>query len=444
MAHDNKPVWSEGMFLRPQHFQQSDRHTDWLVRSRIDGLTPYSWGIQDLRINRELLLTGKFSVTGARGIFDDGTPFSIPEQTAHPEPLLPPESARNVIVYLGVPVRQPGGVEVAPAGRDEGTARYAAYEVNVFDAVAGFEGQTALQAGRLRCRYLLETDERAGYTCIGLARIVEVRPDKSILIDERYIPPMLACQPSPVLNGYQTEIQGLLQQRAEALAGRVTDPSASGVAEIADFLLLQTVNRAEPLFIHLASVAELHPERFFAELAALAGELGTFTARGKRAPSLPVYRHIDLQASFAGVMGEIRQALSAVLEQTAIPIPLQERRYGIRVGPITDRNLVATATFVLAAKADMSAELVRRNLPNQSKIGPAEQIAKLVNVALPGIALHALPVAPRQIPYSAGMVYFELDRSSQLWPSMQNSGGFAIHVAGDFPGLTLELWAIRA
>jgi type VI secretion system protein ImpJ len=26
---------------------------------------------------------------------------------------------------------------------------------------------------------------------------------------------------------------------------------------------------------------------------------------------------------------------------------------------------------------------------------------------------------------------------------MQNSGGFAIHVSGDFPNLRLELWAIR-
>jgi type VI secretion system protein ImpJ len=26
---------------------------------------------------------------------------------------------------------------------------------------------------------------------------------------------------------------------------------------------------------------------------------------------------------------------------------------------------------------------------------------------------------------------------------MQNSGGFAIHIAGEFPNLRLELWAIR-
>jgi type VI secretion system protein ImpJ len=444
MAHDNKIVWSEGMFLRPQHFQQNDRYTDWLIRSRMGGLTPHPWGMAQLRINRELLLTGKFSVEGARGIFEDGTPFSIPDQTDHPTPLVPPDTTRNAIVYLAVPLRQPGGVEAVPTGRDDAAARYAASEFTAFDSVAGFDGEANVQVGRLRARYLLDTDELAGYTCIGLARIVEVRPDRSIMLDEHFIPPTLLCAASQPLSGFLTEIQGLLQQRAQAVAARVIDPSASGVAEVADFMLLQAVNRYEPLFAHLLSLEELHPERFYSTAVELAGELATFVARNKRAATFPPYRHTDLQATFAAVMGDLRQALSAVLERTAIPIPLQERRHGIRVAPITDRGLVASAVFVLAVKADMQTEPLRRNFPNQVKIGPAEQIARLVNVALPGIPVRPLPVAPRQIPYVAGMAYFELERNVPLWRELQSSGGIAIHVAGDFPGLVMELWAVKS
>jgi len=444
MAQDNKIVWSEGMFLRPQHFQQNDRYTDWLIRSRLGGLTPHPWGITQLKINRELLLSGKFSVEACRGIFEDGTPFAIPDQADHPTPLVPADTTRDAIVYLAVPLHQPGGVETVPPGRDDAAARFAASEVTVFDAVAGFEGEANLQIGRLRARYLLDTDELAGYACIGLARIIEVRPDRSILLDEHYIPPSLICAASQPLTGFLTEIGGLLQQRAQALAARVVDPSASGVAEIADVLLLQAVNRYEPVFAHLLSLEELHPERFYTTALGLAGELATFMTRSKRATTFPPYRHIDLQATFAAVMADIRQALSAVLERTAIPIPLQERRHGIRVAPITDRGLVASAAFVLAVKADMQAEPLRRNFPNQVKIGPVEQIARLVNVALPGVPVRALPVAPRQIPYVAGMAYFELERNVPLWRELQSSGGIAIHVAGDFPGLVMELWAIKS
>jgi type VI secretion system protein ImpJ len=86
---------------------------------------------------------------------------------------------------------------------------------------------------------------------------------------------------------------------------------------------------------------------------------------------------------------------------------------------------------------------LRRQFPAQVKLGPVENIRELVNSALPGIGLRPLPVAPRQIPFHVGRAYFELDRASPHWKAMQTSGGLALHVAGDFPGLEMELWAIR-
>jgi type VI secretion system protein ImpJ len=108
-----------------------------------------------------------------------------------------------------------------------------------------------------------------------------------------------------------------------------------------------------------------------------------------------------------------------------------------------DRSILQAASFVLTVQADMPTENLRRVFPAQVKIGAVEQIRDLVNVAIPGIAVRPLPVAPRQIPFYAGASYFELDRNSPHWQQMQSSGGFAIHVSGDFPNMRLELWAIR-
>jgi type VI secretion system protein ImpJ len=52
-------------------------------------------------------------------------------------------------------------------------------------------------------------------------------------------------------------------------------------------------------------------------------------------------------------------------------------------------------------------------------------------------------VAPRQIPYHSGVVYFEMDADSPYWRKMTTSGGVAVHVSGQYPGLKMELWAIR-
>jgi type VI secretion system protein ImpJ len=175
----------------------------------------------------------------------------------------------------------------------------------------------------------------------------------------------------------------------------------------------------------------------------MAGELATFSSKNRRTLDFKPYNHDDLATSFAPVMSELRRSLSMVLEQTAVPLPLQKHKYGIHVATIADRSLLQTAHFVLAARADLPGEELSSRFPAQVKTGPAEMISELVNLQLPGIILRQLPVAPRQIPYHSGYSYFELDRNSDLWKKMSNTGGFAFHIGGEFPGLEMEFWAIK-
>ena len=143
------------------------------------------------------------------------------------------------------------------------------------------------------------------------------------------------------------------------------------------------------------------------------------------------------------MVADIRRSLSMVLERTAIPIDLETRSYGLRVAAIPDGDLLRSARLVLAAKAQLPAERVHTSLPTLVKIGPVERIRDLVNLNLPGLVLRGLPVVPRQIPYHAGFVYFELERGGELWKVTEQSGALALHIAGEFPGLELELWALR-
>jgi type VI secretion system protein ImpJ len=441
MTWTNRVVWQEGMFLRAQHFQQQDRWLETLVRARTAPLRPYPWGIVEMAIDRDLLSTGRFAVTAASGVFEDGTPFALPGEADHPPPLDLPESTRNALVYLAAPVRQPGAVEIGGGNGSEG--RYALAEFEAYDTHSASPQPAPLQVARLRLRYMLESEERAGYLTIGLARVIEVGADRRTTLDDRWIPPALICAAAVPLSGLIAEFSGMLNQRGEALAARLTAPGARGVAEVADFLLLQSINRWQKLLAHWADAGNVHPEDLYAAFVQMAGEFATFTEATRRPNAYPAYRHEDLQRSFAPVVADLRRSLSAVLEQTAIAIPLQERRYGVRVGMITDRSVLRAASFVLVVQADLPTENLRRLFPSQVKIGAVEQIRDLVNVAIPGISVRPLPVAPRQIPFYAGASYFELDRNSPHWQQMQSSGGFAVHVSGEFPNLQLELWAIR-
>jgi type VI secretion system protein ImpJ len=273
--------------------------------------------------------------------------------------------------------------------------------------------------------------------------VVECRADQQVVLDESFIPTVLHVRTAGRLQSFATELLGLLHQRGEALAGRVAATGRGAAAEFADFLMLQAINRYEPLLAHYAESGELHPESLFQICVTVAGELATFTTTSKRPPKLPAYRHDHLRESFDPVIAALRESLSKVLTQSAVSIPIEPKKFGISVAVVGDRTLYNSAVFILGARAELPSEELRRRFPAQLKIGPVEKIGDLVRLQLPGVPVHAVPVAPRQIPYHAGFAYFELDQTDALWDQLKNSGGVALHVAGEFPGLVLEFWAIR-
>jgi len=442
MSWNNKVVWSEGMLLQPQHLQQHDRFLQAQLEARVSALRAYSWGFSTLEIDPQQLAMGKLSLLSFSGVLPDGTPVGLPFGDEMPLPLEIPGDARDLKVVLALPSLRPGVSEVDDNPSFENFARHRSSEYEAWDS-NGLDSSALMSIGKLRLRLAFEGDVADAYTTLGIAHVVEKRADKSVVLDRTYCPPCLDMRAAERLGAFVDELLGLVQQRVEALASRLTQPDGSGAAEIADFLLLQVLNRSLPLVRHLAAMTGLHPEQLYRDLASLAGELATFTRDDKRASAYPAYRHAALAETFAPVMLDLRRALSTVMDARAIAIPLEERQYGIRVAVLPDQDLLRSATFILAVQAQMSAESVRNGFPPQVKIGSVEKIRDLVNLQLPGIGLRPLPVAPRQLPFHAGFTYFELDRSSEYWQLLSQSAGFALHIAGVFPGLDMQFWAIR-
>jgi type VI secretion system protein ImpJ len=445
MTWNNKVIWTEGMFLQPQHFQQHDRHIEQQLRERLQSGWAYGWGFATLTLDEAALNLGKVAIGNAQGVLPDGTAFTLPGNDPAPAAFEVPSDARNELVVLALPLQRPGALlsDVEEPGGSIGP-RFKVTEIDVNDSNTSAGRDATVQIGRLNLRLMLARDAQEGYATLGVARIIERRADNKVILDSQYVSPMLHARAHLVLDGYVRELYGMLHQRGEALAARLAQPGRGGTGEIADFLMLETINRNEPVFAHLQNVSLLHPERLFSACLTLAGDLATFGER-RRPVAYPEYQHDDLARSFRPLIDDLRQSLSMVMEQTAIPIELQDRKYGVRVALIPDVDLQRNAQFVLAVAAQLPGDAVRGRFPTQVKIGPVERIRDLVNLQLPGVTLRPLPVAPRQIPYHAGFNYFELDtRNNELWKQLETSGGLAMHIAGDFPGLELEFWAIRA
>ena len=449
MYQNNRVVWAEGMFLRTQHFQQADRWTERLVNAATRDLRPFPWGLIDLRLNNEALATGRIELNAVRAILPDGTAIDAPGDTDLPDAIEVTPENNGDIIYLTLTSRKPGEKEIGSthnrAGGQSRDMRYTRALYNPQDTNDDSFVSADIEVARPQLKLRRASEPLAGCERLGVLRIVEVRSDLAVILDEGFIAPTMNCRVQQPLLAYVTELVGLIGHRADAIAQRISDPSVRGTAEIADFLLLECLNRNEPLLRHLqAQAGAIHPEEFYRACLSFAGELAIFTRQSKRPAEFPVYRHDDLQASFSAVFYELRQALSAVLEQSAVTIALEERRHGVRVGIISNKALLKSADFVLAVRADMPVERLQRALPYQIKIGAVEKISELVNVALPGVEVRPLSVAPRQIPYRQGTLYFQLDTTGAHWKHLETSGAIALHLNGEFPGLDMELWAIKA
>ena len=443
MSWTSKIVWSEGMFLRPQHFQQHDRYLESLIEERCSPMRPYAWGVRELEVSPEALALGKIDISSCRAVLPDGTAIHIPNSDSAPEALVLDSDTRDQNIYLCLLEKRHGSNEVSRDDSDDFDARLSVMAMDVRDTSVPTDSDAPIELGRKNLRLLREKDERADFACLGVIRVVEVRNDNTVIVDRSFIPPSMDCRDTPRLARYIRDLQGFLNQRGEALAARV-GAGSGGTADTADFMLLQVVNRFDPYFTHLASLPNLHPETLYGICTQLAGELSTFTSQNKRPATYPVYDHEDLKGCFEPLMSELRHALSAVLEQTAMNIELVLKKGGIRKATIPDPSLFDDAYFVLAVKADMPAEEIRNLLPLQAKIGSPNQIIDLIKLQIPGVGMDALPVAPRQIPFHAGFQYFELDKRGDMWQQLKQSGAMALHAGGNFPGIDFELWAIRA
>lgn len=442
MSFGSRVAWREGQFLRPQHFQQADRALGWQLRARADSLRPHPWGLTEVEIDEELAAIGKFTLVRARGIMPDGTAFAIPDDMAPPPPLDIPADTRDAVVYLTLPAAQAGAQEFEEAGSAGPDIRFLVEESEIADCFSQDRSQEPIELARPNVRLGVTRDQTYGRILCGLGQVREMQ-GKKVMLDDRYIPPLLDIRASRPLRHGLVDILGRCEQRSDELALRAVEATDGGAETFASFLLLQALNRWIPVLRHIESLPMVHPERMYQELASLAGEIATLVKPERKAPVLPVYDHENLRGSFEPLFDLLQSMLSAVFDRSAVQLPLESMGSGAWTSTIVDRNLYQHGYFYLAVRAAASVDEVRQMFPAVAKVGAVEKMRQIVDSALPGVPLRHTPTPPPQLRVLPGFVYFELDRGVQDWRDFATATALGLHVAGDWPQLRMELWCVK-
>lgn len=450
-----KVIWYEGAFIRPQHFQQQERYLLHQLDSRTRVQFPYGYGFSHLSLGLQSLEFGQIELSQCAGVFQDGTTFNAPEFDDLPNTIKVADGTKDALVYLAIPAKQLTAAEIGEQDEDldrSHVARFRSKNKKVVDVSDNQGTEADLKLGQLHLRLFIENhkaqerDNRVpeGYLKLPVARIVEVRSGR-IKIDEQFIATILHYSQSKVLTDFIAQMHGIFSARADSIAARVSGRDFKrGVADTTDLMLLQMLNRYEPQFAHFESLEGLHPLFLYQLLLGFSGELSTFMKQSKRPIKYPLYDH-DLPGDcFKFIMQDIKQSFSVVQDERVLSIPISApNQYGIRAARINTPDILDTSLFVLAVRAEVSEEMIRQEFPSQIKVAPGERIHRLINSNLPGVEIKPMPVAPREIPYITGFTYFEINNRHSMWRELKQSAGLAFHVAGNFPGLEMQLWAIK-
>lgn len=426
--------WSEGMFLRPHHFQAADRRArDELMQSE-EWNVSYAYGLRKIEIDEDALANYRIALRACHIRLHDGTHLCYPEDATLSAIPLPKEvfdRQSRVTVSIGVPSLKLGRSNV---GTVETGSRYLVDAEEMEDENRPDNPQT-LEVRWPNARLFLSGEDTSGYETLPIARVrrgeqAEAPPE----IDKDYIPPILACDAWPVL---RDEIIGSIYNQigstVETLAAQMIDRGVafeSGHREDVERIYkLHVLNTALGYLRNLPFVRGVHPLVAYMELCRLVGQLAIFRPE-RRMPEVPLYDHDDLGKCFYAV----KRMIEIAPEEKPTYIKRDFVGSGVQMQVKLEREwLSPTWSFFIGVCSKLSypqcVALLRGEL--NMKVGSGRQAEDIFLRGKAGVTLAPQPDTPRLLP-AKNWVYFKVSRDSAAWRDVEDTLTLAIRMAESY------------
>src|SRR5580698_105051 len=274
--------WHEGMFLQPHQFQAEHRYITARSHRSVSWPVHHTWGLRSIQIDTDALTNSRLVVRSLQAVLRDGTPVAVPD-----DGLLPALELKNLFepgqpltVFLALPATNLGKANVADDVPDL-NARYQLDSQELEDENTGVNPQP-IRVRRPNLRLLISGQDQTGFATLPIVRVV-----KSALanappeIDVSYIPPLLACDAWPILNGDipQSLFDRIGRKRerlASALASRGGALTSGDPADAVAAAHLKELNESYAVLSVLAFTPGIAPLAAYTELCRLVGQLAIF------------------------------------------------------------------------------------------------------------------------------------------------------------------------
>ncbi len=442
MHSSGKILWSEGLFLRIQHFQQQDRHHAELVRQTRNAIHPFIWGVNHVEFDAEALKTGTLRIVSLSCLFPDGEVYSAPAGDALPSPVRLgelPQATQTVTFYAALPCVKEHGENCDV----ENGARYTQKTVTTQDL---FTTAAAAPISYLKptVRLISDADALASYSHFPLIRL-QRRATGGFEVDRTFMPPSLTVAAAPGLHERVCQLAATLQAKVDTLFARHSEPRENVIElrsrDVATFWMLHTASIGYAGLSHFMGNPELHPEQLFKEMLVLAGSLMTYS-KTFTLDQLPTYRHGDPGPPFAALERIIMELLTTVISAQYTSIPLPMERPSFYRGSLDIEKLDRHTQLYVAVNADMPGHELVDLVPRRFTVGAPDDVATCVRLSISGLRVVHAPQVPPAIPVRPSTYYFEVENRGELYDKMLKAKAISVYVPDVFKELEIELIAI--
>lgn len=432
--------WSEGMFLRPHHFQAAERFWDETIAQNISFCSPYAYGIQKVTISADALANGSLEFGGLKARWKDGT--IIAQEDNHVERVELTDRFEDVdlgnkpvTAFLALPILQEGQPNVA-VNSTGGLQRYSEFRRPTDDeSVGGNRQEISLRT--LNYRILFSNEELSGYDLIPIARLQKSESNEGqFLIDANYFPPSLTIQAWPELAGVVRAIYDVIGSRIQSLSDIVREKgislSSQSAGDLEKILLLHALNEAYGELSCMAFASGVHPLTAYTALCRIVGKCSIF-GPGLTIDQVPKYDHEDLATIFRWALERIRKLIFSVKEDE------YEQRYFVGSG----RGMLVQlepewfgmewdwyfGVDPVNISRDECFQLLRNSI--DWKLGSSDKVEQYMTLQKPGVKLRPVAQVPRALPSRGNWVYFQIKREEDAWKHVQVTQTMAMRVRSE-------------
>lgn len=447
MNEPSKILWSEGVTLRPQQFQQQDRYHEGRLHRISTAAHPYLWGVRSIRWSNDGLANGILRAEAMSLIFKDGETYDAPDTDVLPAPFdlkELPATEDSFTFYAALPLFNGHGGNLTGMEKAGVHARYIQTELETADLYT--------RAPHSRVVYLTKQVEllshltpRGSYESFPVMRLRRM-PSGGFEIDAAFVAPSLSIGAADPLLRQLDALMQKIRARIDVLYACQREPSKDVIVvqsgEASSFWLLHTLTAAYTSLTHYTNCKDMHPERLFLELLKLAGGLMAFSKK-HNISDVPAYEHAQPGPAFAKIAAIIRDLVDTVISSKYLNIPLRQDdvRKSYFEGALPDAIDQQTLLCV-GVRADMPALELVAVIPSRFKIGAPDDVSRMVASALPGVNLVHMPQVPSAVPVRPNTYYFSLESKNVLYEKMLKSQAITLYVPFGIPELKLEMFAI--